>query len=85
MDARSNSAAPPKPPDIKTPDKAGGSSGVDCGYNSDGKRDCTYASSWSRGLPPDVIARVAQHRRHKPAKPLPASLQKRIARYWGAQ
>ena len=45
----------------------------------------TGLHDWRQGLPPDVIALVTEHRRHRPGDPLPAPVQKRIGRYWGAR
>jgi hypothetical protein len=42
--------------------------------------DCT--SDWRQGLGADLLSAVADHRRARPFEPLPAALQRDLARSW---
>jgi hypothetical protein len=37
---------------------------------------------WQRGLTPELVAQIAQHRRSHPAVQLPVSIQLEVARRW---
>jgi len=54
-----------------------------CGHTAELKQvNHNEASDWRQGLSANLLKAVADHRRSRPFQPLPATLQRDLARSW---